>query len=303
MSTAAAAPSIARTPSHAERCRTLFARARHGALSTLAHEPKGFPFGSLIALACDEDGCPLLLLSDLAEHSQNLREAPQASILVVGDPTSVPLGNGAVLGVGGAWSPSEANSGGGVGERERVARAARDALALPRATLLGTCTRITEEGAARHARGTFLAVHPEATAYATFKDFAMYRVEPVGLRFVGGFGRMSWVTRVEYARAEPDPVAANESSMITHMNDDHPDSVLAYARAFGHIDGATRAFITAIDRYGFDLLAVTPDGEQRVRIPFPTEVESMDGARRVLIALVRDARAALATPVPRAPHT
>ena len=282
VSTAPAAVA-ARTPSHAERCRTLFARARHGVLSTLAREPKGFPFGSLVAVACDEDGQPLLLLSALAEHTQNLEVAADASLLVVGDTTHFP-------GVGASREAA------GAGEGERAARAARDALALPRVTLLGPCTRVGEEDAARFARDIFLAAHPEATAYAGFKDFAMYRLAPVGLRYVGGFGRMSWVSAAEYARAEPDPLAASEATMITHMNDDHPDSVLAYARALAHIDGATRALITSIDRYGFDLLAVTPDGERRARIPFPDEVESTDGARRALIALVRDARTALTLP-------
>ena len=89
VSTAPAAVA-ARTPSHAERCRTLFARARHGVLSTLAREPKGFPFGSLVAVACDEDGQPLLLLSALAEHTQNLEVAADASLLVVGDTTHFP---------------------------------------------------------------------------------------------------------------------------------------------------------------------------------------------------------------------
>lgn len=282
VSTAPAAVA-ARTPSHAERCRTLFARARHGVLSTLAREPKGFPFGSLVALACDEDGQPLLLLSALAEHTQNLEAASDASLLVVGDSTHFPAGGAPRITAG-------------VGEGERAARAARDALALPRVTLLGPCTRVGEEDAARSARDVFLAAHPEATAYAGFKDFAMYRLAPVGLRYVGGFGRMSWVSAADYARADPDPLAASEATMIAHMNDDHPDSVLAYARALAHIDGATRALITAIDRYGFDLLAVTPDGERRARIPFPAEVESTDGARRALIALVRDARMTL-TPI------
>ncbi|MFO0743377.1 MAG: DUF2470 domain-containing protein [Labilithrix sp.] len=168
----------------------------------------------------------------------------------------------------------------------------RDPLALPRATLLGSCARVDDE-AARAARATFLAAHPEATAYATFKDFAMYRLAPASVRYVGGFGRMSWVSREDYARAEPDPLAASEASMIAHMNDDHPDSVLAYARAIAHIASATRALLTAIDRYGFDLLAITPEGEQRARVPFAATVHTSDEARRAFIDLVRAARVKL----------
>lgn len=280
-------PAAARTPSHAERCRTLFMRARYAVLSTLTRDPKPFPFGSLVSIACDDDGSPLLLLSDLAEHSQNLHVSSAASILAISDSTAIPLADGRAA----AQRSSDGTS---------TSAGARDPLALPRATLLGACARITDELLARNARDTFLAHHPEATAYATFKDFAMYRLVPEGLRYVGGFGRMSWVEAADYRRARPDPLAASEATMIAHMNDDHPDSVLAYARAYGHIEDATRAFITVIDRYGFDLLAVTPDGERRVRIPFSAEVHSTDGARRALIELVRDARAALASRPPPA---
>jgi putative heme iron utilization protein len=163
-------------------------------------------------------------------------------------------------------------------------------------TLVGPCTQVGEEGVARGARDTFLAAHPEAAGYASFRDFAMYRLEPVAVRYVGGFGRMSWVGLADYLAASPDPLAEAEATIVQHMNDDHPDATLAYARTFGRIPTATRALMTAIDRYGFELLAVTSDGEQQVRIPFTEDVTSPDAARRALIALVRDARAALTHP-------
>ena len=55
--------------------------------------------------------------------------------------------------------------------------------------------------AANEARVVFLAAHPEAAAYATFSDFAMYRFTPRSLRYVGGLGRMSWITAEAYAAA------------------------------------------------------------------------------------------------------
>lgn len=267
-------------------------------LSTLARDPKGSPFGSLVALACDEHGCPLLLVSDLAEHTQNLRASPEASILVVGEPVPLSLGSDPPARIAPASTVAAPRSAAASPSSSAVVTSPsapshhRDPLALPRATLLGSCARIEEE-AARSARATFLAAHPEAAAYATFKDFAMYRLAPVGVRYVGGFGRMSWVSREDYARAEPDPLAPSEASMIAHMNDDHPDSVLAYARAFADVGSATRALLTAIDRYGFDLLAITPEGEQRARIPFAAAVHTSDEARRAFIDLVRVARAKL----------
>ena len=157
----------ARAPTHAERCRTLAARSRAATLSTIARDPEGFPYGSLVTVAVDAGGRPLLLLSQLAEHTQNLAHRADASILL-----SDPL------------------------EPER------SPLALGRVTLLGPCARVPAEDR-DEARRVFLAAQPDASYYVDFKDFAFYRLEPLALRYVGGFGRMSWVTAADYRAAEP----------------------------------------------------------------------------------------------------
>lgn len=65
--------------SHAERSRTL----ARGGLGTLATLTDGYPYGSLIQYAVSPLGDPLLLISELAEHTQNLHKDPRASLLVV----------------------------------------------------------------------------------------------------------------------------------------------------------------------------------------------------------------------------
>jgi hypothetical protein len=87
-----------RPPTHAERCRALVAEARTATLATVARDPAGFPFGSLVTIAADREGRPLLLLSRLAEHTQNLDADERASILVA-EPAAdgtVPLALGRV---------------------------------------------------------------------------------------------------------------------------------------------------------------------------------------------------------------
>lgn len=78
--------------SHATRARTLLEMANHGALGTLA---EGHPYTSLVAVAAHE-GQPLLLLSDLAEHTRNLRVDPRASLLVWEEGALDPLATGRV---------------------------------------------------------------------------------------------------------------------------------------------------------------------------------------------------------------
>ncbi|MDB4945051.1 MAG: putative heme iron utilization protein [Labilithrix sp.] len=154
-------------PSHAARCRDLVSRARHGTLCTIARDPAGFPFGSLVAIAADEAGRPLFLLSSLAEHTKNLLAGSEASLLVA-----------------------------------EPAPAGADPLALGRVTILGR-VRPVPPGELHSALDVFLAHQPEAATYVTFADFAFYRLEPEQLRYVGGFGRMSWVSAEEYREATP----------------------------------------------------------------------------------------------------
>src|SRR4051812_3287046 len=69
-------------PSHAERCRTLVASANRGALSTLAADPEGYPYGSVASFGLDDGGNPLFFVSLMAEHTQNAIRDPRASLLV-----------------------------------------------------------------------------------------------------------------------------------------------------------------------------------------------------------------------------
>ena len=75
-------PPPAREPSHAERCRTLVHGERRGALSTVAADPAGYPFGSVVSFGLADDGDPLFFVSLMAEHTQNALRDPRASLLV-----------------------------------------------------------------------------------------------------------------------------------------------------------------------------------------------------------------------------
>lgn len=252
-------------PRHAERCRTLAEGARTGTLATLARDPAGFPYGSLVTVAFDLRGRPLLLLSSLAEHTANLGAHAEASLLVAEN------------------RPTQAGDG------------EADPLTAGRMTLLGTC-RPVDRPDVPAVRALFLAKHPKAALYVDFTDFAFYRLEPSQLRYVGGFGRMSWVPPEAYAHAEPDPLAPHASGILAHMNDDHGAALLAYAKGIARIEGATAATMTAVDRYGFEMTVATPDGRKYARLAFDAPVTGTDEVRRVMVALVARARAEVAKP-------
>jgi putative heme iron utilization protein len=252
--TLAATPGIRGEPSDAERGRTLLAAARTGALATVSLDPAGFPFGSLVAYAADDVGRPLLCLSDLAEHSRNLGADPRASLMAAAE-------------------------GGG------------DPLALARVTVLGSVVELHGD-----ARGDALRIyrdrHPDAF-YAAFADFRLYRLDVASVRYVGGFGRMSWVSADDHAAAEPDPLRPHAAGIVEHMNDDHAETLVLYCRTFGGRAATAEAEMVGVDRYGFTMLARDEDADDRtaVRIAFGRSVETAGAVRTAMVDLLREARA------------
>ncbi len=66
---------------HAALGRQLIRRARAAMLSTALASKDGWPYGSLVSVALDCDGSPLMLFSNLSDHTRNLAKDPRASLL------------------------------------------------------------------------------------------------------------------------------------------------------------------------------------------------------------------------------
>jgi len=168
---------------------------------------------------------------------------------------------------------------------------AADPLANGRVTMLGPCTRV--EGDGRSARAAFLAAHPNAAYYADFRDFAFWTLRVDAIRYIGGYGRMSWIAKDDWHAAEPDPLAPHAAGAIAHMNADHADAMVLYCKAFSKATDVTEATMTGLDRYGFEMSAKTPEGPRPVRVAFAGPIETPGEARAALVAMVKDARSRL----------
>ena len=238
-----------RTPTHAERARTLVAQISTGTLCTLALEPAGYPYGSFVTVAF-ESGNPIFLISALAEHTKNLQQDPRASLLVADSGSADPLANG-------------------------------------RVTLLGLCTRVEGEGGS--AKAAFLAAHPNSAYYADFRDFGFWKLHVDSVRYIGGYGRMSWIDKAEWQTAEPDPLGPSAAGIIAHMNADHPDALVSYCKAFSKATEITSATMTGIDQYGFEMSARTNEGPRPIRLAFAKPIGTPEEARAVLISMLKDA--------------
>ena len=242
-------------PSHAERARTVVAAQSRGALSTLG--PTGSPFGSVVTYGLDGAGRPSFFVSTLAEHTHNLDADPRASLLVVEDTA-----------------------------------AGADPLASGRVTLMGTVAEVADPDDRAAARAGYLAANPNAF-YVDYGDFRCLRLEVTGVRYVGGFGRMSWVDRAAYANARADPLVPVAAAILGHMNADHGAALVTLVAHFGGRPEATAASMAAVDRYGFEVVAgFAGDRQEAVRVGFRTPQTTADGVRKELIGMLAEARAA-----------
>jgi heme iron utilization protein len=231
--------------------RNLLRSIRAGTLATLDRNT-GHPFASLVNVATDADGSPVILVSRLSTHTANVEIDGRASILL-------------------------AETGKG------------DPLAHPRLTVLGRMAQVarTSDEAAR-VRRRFLARHPKSELYAGFGDFGFWRMTVASAHLNGGFARAADLTAADVLTdvADAADLVAAEADAVAHMNADHAEACRLYAtKLLGEPDGAWR--MTGIDPDGADLAL----GDRTARLVFPQRVTEPAQLRQVLVALAGRARA------------
>lgn len=202
----------------ADAARLLTRQSRTAVLSTAERAAKpprqGWPSSALVTIACDTDGSPILLLSDIAHHTQNVNGDPRASLLVES--------------IAGYQNPQEG----------------------PRVSLMGRI-KVTRSAALAE---RFLARHPQARFYAGFADFNFYRMTIDRAHFVGGFARAHWFkgNEVTANKKAADEIREIEAGILEHMNSDHGEAIALYGQKLLGARGKHWA-MTGIDADGIDL--------------------------------------------------
>lgn len=195
-------------------CRRLIRRGRAATLATALVSDGGRPYASLVSVAFDCDLRPLLLFSELSDHTRNLSQDGRASLLI------------------------------------EEASGLKNPQTGPRATIVG---RIAKTADGRHKK-RFLARHPEAAMYAGFGDFHFFRMAIERVHYVGGFGRALWLKadEVKSDPGAAQAIAEAEEAILAHMNGDHAQALDHYANALiGRSGSGWR--MTGIDPDGADL--------------------------------------------------
>jgi heme iron utilization protein len=181
--------------------------------AALATSYRGAPYVSLVLVAADLDASPLLLLSDLAQHSRNLAFDPRVSLLLDG---------------------TEGHA---------------DRLDGPRLSLLGRAEIASEP----RLLARFTARHPSSAVYAGFTDFRIYRIVVERGHLVAGFGRIEWIEGGELRlSAGSAALAGAEPAVLAELNQARAAAIDVCAQKLvGRAETGWQA--TGIDPDGIDL--------------------------------------------------
>lgn len=169
----------------AHEARRMLRAHRYGALGTLSKKFGGYPFGSITPYLVDHDGSLLILISALAEHTRNIQHDPRVSLITHDQRDPHIQTQGRITVVGDAQPEPE---------REKTGL-------------------------------RYLRYFPEAHTYFAMHDFSFYRIRPVAIRYIGGFGRIHWVNMANYAVVEHKAFALQEEPLLAEINARQQDTL------------------------------------------------------------------------------
>lgn len=134
--------------------RRLLNHQRVGVLSTHSIDVEGYPFGSIAPYTINYDGEPIILISDIAQHTRNIKQNNKVSLTV-------------------------------------YETHADDPQAGSRLTWIGDAVSVDASDTA--SRNRYLRYFPSAASYFETHDFSFYRLGLRRARFIGGFGEIYWI--------------------------------------------------------------------------------------------------------------
>ena len=143
--------------------RHLIRRSGKACLATIDRND-GAPYASLVLFAPLADASPVMMLSDLAEHTRNIRDCSTCSLMIDG-----------------TEGPAETMAG-------------------MRLTLQGHISKIENTDA----RQRLIRRHPETAVYAGFSDFNLYQIRPHRMHLIGGFGMIDWLDAGDVLASAPE---------------------------------------------------------------------------------------------------
>lgn len=244
-------------------------QAHYGTLSTLSvrEETAGFPLGSIVPFALDQQGRPFIFIASIAAHTHNLIQDNRASLFIHndkadGDPQKT-------------WRASI------VGSFSKLVSSQEEATQT-------YCEHI-DESEQEELMARYIERVPKAKAYAKTHGFHFWRLSHIkSIRYIAGFGRICWVPGEEYTQnIVREALQKMRVGALDHMNEDHQNNMLEICRAFHHSQ-AEEVTMKSLDNHGC-LLVSKPDNKMHF-FSFANVVQKPTDFKKEIIALLVSAR-------------
>ena len=188
----------------------LMRNCREGVLSTVSKKYEGYPFGSFVTFISGADRSLIFYASDIAQHTINLKNNSKACITL--------------------FNLSE-------GDKQDSARL----------SLIGDVKKIDKD--VKEISRQFIEFFPESSQYSNMHDFNFYKLNISQVRWIGGFGKIAWLSSTNWNPIRPKWLK-KEHSMIEHMNEDHSNSIVSALNAkLGIKDKHARMLRLTMDGY------------------------------------------------------
>lgn len=190
-----------------------------GILSTL-HDIDGeaFPFGSMCPFVLSLEGEIIILISDIAMHTKNIKSDDKVAFTVFNPNAEYKQGSG-------------------------------------RISLVGRATLVEDESEKYiQVRERYLKFFPRAKGYFKTHDFHFYTIKPVKAHYVQTFGKIYTFDGTLLADTLPEWVG-QEQSVLDHMNQDHKSALAKYMdkTEYTYNKETDEFTLHEIDQHGFHL--------------------------------------------------
>ena len=253
-------PPVSSAPS-ARQLRQMCRASRSATLATIAAGHKqvadGWPVTSMVLPAFDIDGTPIILISDLADHTRHIKADNRVSLLVASSP----------------------------GDTQTPDKIETDTARL---TLFG---RAVPDSTAP-TRACYLRSHPDAAQYAGFGDFGFYKISVEAAYWVGGFGKQRRISGHQFIEQDCSQLVTGHDGIVAHMNADHMDALADIVGHFSDRNPDADWRMNTIDCDGMTLTtdAVETSDTTPLRIDFTKTIRTPTDAREILVEMCKISR-------------
>ena len=255
------------TPPSSRTLRQMLRRAIRAVLATTSHNHSqirdGWPVTSMVVPVCDMDGTPILLISELADHTRHIKADNRVSLLVTNNDL-----------------PEHSD------QKDTSAGIETDTARL---TIFGHAMPVKAPRDLDRVRKRYLQAHPDAAQYAGFADFGFFRIDVEAAYWVGGFGKQRRLSGNKLCPPDIHALIDAHDDIVAHMNTDHLDALRDIVGHETTTNPKAAWQMQSIDCDGMVLTSNAPDIAP-LRIDFPTPITTPVEAREVLVEMCKKSR-------------